>query len=367
MSSATQQSAEPGDGRAGLPNTAAAARARAARRLWKSTRHLWPVTGLLVAIVVVFSTTTPHFFTRTNLVILLTSNTALWVVAIGMTAVMVSGAVDLSTGAFVAFLSILFAKLLATHTPAVLALLVTIAAGAVIGGVVNGLLIGRLRLSFLLVTLASLTALTGFVNLWSETKSIPVFSSLTDRIAFGDTLGINTSVLIMVVVFLVALFVQTRTYFGRDIYAVGGNPVAASLAGISGARTTVAVFAISGAAAALAAVVSVGRSSAASPTVDNSLPLQAIACVLLGGASISGGSGGVGGTVLGVLFLGTLGNGLSLSGISSYWQAVVTGVILVGAVLLNRISDGGLSVPFKRPFNRRRGSAAMLASPGAQP
>ena len=365
MSSATQHSAEPGHGQAGLPNTAAAARARAARRLWKSTRHLWPVTGLLVAIVVVFSTTTPHFFTRTNLVILLTSNTALWVVAIGMTAVMVSGAVDLSTGAFVAFLSILFAKLLAAHMPAVLALVVTVAAGAAIGGVVNGLLIGRLRLSFLLVTLASLTALTGFVNLWSDTKSIPVFSSLTDRIAFGDTLGINTSVLIMIAVFLIALFVQTRTYFGRDIYAVGGNPVAASLAGISGARTTVAVFAISGAAAALAAVVSIGRSSAASPTVDNTLPLQAIACVLLGGASISGGSGGVGGTALGVLFLGTLGNGLSLSGISSYWQAVVTGVILVGAVLLNRVSNGGLSVRLKRPV--KPGRAGAVTSPGARP
>ncbi len=363
MSSTAQHSAEPGQGQAVPPGmTTAAARARAARRLWKSTRHLTPVIVLLVLIVVVFSTTTPHFFTRSNLVILLTSTTTLWVVAIGMTAVMISGAVDLSTGALVAFLSILFAKLLDTHMPGVLALLVTIAAGAAIGGTVNGLLIGRLHLSFLLVTLASLTGLTGFVNLWSGTKSIPVFSSVTDRIAFGDTLGINTSILIMVVALVVALFVQTRTYFGRDIYAVGGNPVAASLAGISRTRTTVAVFAISGAAAAIAAVVSVGRSSAASPTVDNTLPLQAIACVLLGGASISGGSGGVGGTALGVLFLSTLGNGLSLSGISSYWQAVVTAVILVGAVLLNRVSHGGLP----RPFKRRRGSAATAASPGAQ-
>lgn len=340
-----------------------AARSRAARRLWKSTRHLIPVLGLLIVIVIVFWATNPYFFTKGNLVILLTSNTALWVVAIGMTAVMISGAVDLSTGALVAFLSILFAKLLDTHMPGALALVLTLAAGAAIGGIVNGLLIGRLHLSFLLVTLASLTAFTGFVNLWSDTKSIPVFSSLTDRIAFGDTFGVNTSILIMAVALVVALFVQRRTYFGRDIYAVGGNPVAARLAGISRTRTTVAVFAISGAAAAIAAVVSVGRSSAASPTVDNTLPLQAIACVLLGGASISGGSGGVGGTALGVLFLATLGNGLSLSGISSYWQGVVTGVILVGAVLLNRVSDGGLSPR----LSRRRGGAAAAASPGAQP
>jgi ribose transport system permease protein len=361
MSSTMQPSAKPGDGRAAPQETATTARARAARRLWKSTRHLTPVFAMLVVLVVIFSATSPYFFTSSNLVILLTSNTALWVVAIGMTAVMVSGAVDLSTGALVAFLSILFAKLLDAHMPGIVALFLTVLAGAAIGGLVNGLLIGRLHLSFLLVTLASLTAFTGLVNLWSDTKSIPVGSSVTDKIAFGNILGMNTSILIMVVVLVVALFVQARTYFGRDIYAVGGNPVAARLAGISGARTTMAVFAISGSAAAMAAVVGIGRSSAASPTVDNSLPLQAIACVLLGGASISGGSGGVGGTALGVLFLATLGNGLSLSGISSYWQGIVTGVILVGAVLLNRVSDGGLARPFA--FRRRGTGSAASADP----
>jgi len=335
------------------------ARAQAARRLWKSSRHLVPVITLLVVIVVIFSATTPYFFTTSNLIILLTSNTALWVVAIGMTAVMVSGAVDLSTGALVAFLAILFARLLDAHLPGIAALVLTVLGGAAIGGLVNGLLIGRLHLSFLLVTLASLTAFTGFVNLWSNTQSIPVASAVTDNIAFGHLLGMNTSILIMVAALVVALFVQTRTYFGRDIYAVGGNPVAARLAGISGARTTVAVFAISGGAAALAAVVEIGRSSAASPTVDNSLPLQAIACVLLGGASIAGGSGGVGGTALGVLFLATLGNGLSLSDLSSYWQGVVTGVILVGAVLLNRVSDGGL----ERSLAFLRRGTASAASP----
>ncbi len=334
------------------------------RRLWKSSRHLIPVIALLVAILIVFSATTPYFLTWSNLQILLTSNTALFVVAVGMTAVMISGAVDLSVGALVAFFSIFFAKLLEVHVPGGLALIITILAGAVVGGVVNGLLIGRLRLSFLLVTLASLTAFTGFVNLWSNTESIPVASSITNNIAFGSILGINTSILIMVVVFVVALFVQTRTYFGRDIYAVGGNRVAARLAGISSTKTTVSVFAISGAAAALAAVVDIGRSSAASPTVDNSVPLQAIACVLLGGAAISGGSGGVGGTTLGVLFLATLGNGLSLTTLSSYWQGVVTGVILVGAVLLNRLSEGSLTQVLRR---RRRDVASTTESPSLSP
>ncbi|MCL3818285.1 ABC transporter permease [Aeromicrobium wangtongii] len=339
-----------------------AALSQVVERLWKSCRHLIPVIALLVTIIVIFAATNPYFLTTNNLTILLTSNTALWVIAIGMTAVMISGAVDLSLGAIVAFLAILFAKLIEAGTPGGVAVAVTVVAGAVIGGAVNGLLIGRLKLSFLLVTMASLTAFTGFVNLWSDTKSISVSSPVTESIAFGSVAGVNTSIVIMAAVLIVALYVQTRTYFGRDVYAVGGNPVAARLAGISATRTTVAVFAISGAAAAAAAIVGIGRSSAASPTVDNALPLQAIACVLLGGASIAGGSGGVGGTILGVLFLSTLGNGLSLSGISSHWQGVVTGVILVGAVLLNRFSEGGLA----QLRGRRRGRPGAVANPGAQ-
>ena len=340
-----------------VPGSAVQRPRATARRIWASSRHLVPVVSLLVLIFVLFSVTNPYFLSAGNLTILLTSSTGLWVIAIGMTAVMVSGAVDLSVGALVAFLAILFAKLLDAGVAGGLALVLTILAGALIGGGVNGLLIGRLQLSFLLVTMASLTAFTGFVNLWSETRSIPVSSPVTDTIAFGHVLGVNTSILIMAAVLLVGLFVQKWTYFGRDVYAVGGNAIAARLAGISATRTTVAVFAISGAMAAVAAVVGIGRSSAASPTVDNSVPLQAIACVLLGGASIAGGSGGVGGTALGVLFLSTLGNGLSLSGISSYWQGVVTGVILVGAVLLNRISDRGLSRPFRRANAPSTGAA----------
>lgn len=357
MSSTPRQAASVDGGRAGLAGTTAVARPRLAWRLWKSGRPLLPVTALLAAILIYFSATNPYFLTSNNVRILLTSSTALWVIAIGMTFVMLSGAVDLSVGALVAFLAILFANLIELNVPGVPALFVTIMAGAIIGGVVNGLLIGWLKLSFLLVTMASLMAFTGFVNLWSGTKSIPVATSTTDTIAFGDIHGLNASILIMVVILAIALFVQKRTYFGRDIYAVGGNPVAARLAGINSNRTTIAVFAISGATAALAAVVGIGRSAAASPAVDNTVPLQAIACVLLGGTSMMGGSGGVGGTALGVLFLSTLGNGLSLSGISSYWQGVVTGVILVGAVLLNRLSGGTLPRPGRR---RPRGSPHPL-------
>jgi ribose/xylose/arabinose/galactoside ABC-type transport system permease subunit len=192
--------------------------------------------------------------------------------------------------------------------------------------------------------------------------AIPVQASITDSIAFGNFLGVNISLWIMGVTFILAQFLQSRTYFGRDVYAVGGNRQAARLAGINTERTIVCVFALTGFAAALAAVIGIGRSGAASPTIDNNVPLEAIAAVLLGGTRISGGSGGVAGTALGVLFLATLGNGLSLSDISSYWQQIVTGVILVSAVLLNRLSaDGGL----KRWLGHLRGHQADSdAAPG---
>lgn len=355
MTSTPEQVTRPEKLRAEASGVSLVDRPPALVRLWKSSRHLLPVVSLLALIFIVFSFTNEYFLTAANMKILMTSSTALWVIALGMTFAMISGAVDLSIGALIALLAIMFATLINMGLPSVLAFVVTVIAGALIGGLVNGVLIGRLQLSFLLVTMATLTAFTGFVNIWSDTRSIPVTSTVTDVIAFGDIMGINASIFIMIVTFAVALFVQSRTFFGRDVYAVGGNPVAARLAGINATRTTIAVFAIVGMTAAIAAVVGIGRSAAASPTVDNLLPLQAIACVLLGGTAMTGGSGGVGGTVLGVLFLATLGNGLSLSGISSYWQGVVTGVILVGAVLLNRLSGGTMT---RRPIRRYHGSLA---------
>jgi ribose transport system permease protein len=145
-------------------------------------------------------------------------------------------------------------------------------------------------------------------------------------------------------VFAVCLYVQTRTYFGRDVYAVGGSPVAARLAGIRAPRTLFLVYAIAGGTAALAGAIAVGRVGAATPQVDATLPLQAIAAVLLGGTALTGGYGGVGGTALGVLFIAVLQNGLSVSGVSTDWQNVVTGIILVVAVLGDRLRlSGGLA------------------------
>lgn len=312
------------------------------RRAWAATRHFRPVLALVVILFVVFSITQADFFQRANLENMLTAVAVLWVVSMGMTYVTIVGGFDLSVGAIAAITGIFVGKMLNdVGLPSGVTVLAAILLGALIGGVVNGGLIGRLGLSFFVVTLATMTALTGIVNLWSKTQSETIISPLISRLGVEKTLGLPTPIWIMIVVFAVALFVQQRTYFGRDMYAVGGSITAARLSGIRTGRTIVAVYAIVGACAALGGIIGVGRIGVASPQVDIDLPLQAAAAVLLGGTALAGGSGGVGGTALGVLFIGILQNGLSIAGVQSFWQQVVTGVILVAAVLGDRLSGNG--------------------------
>jgi ribose transport system permease protein len=311
-------------------------------RAWETTAHFRPVLILVVVLFAFFSITQGAFLDGQNLQNMLTAVAVLWVVSMGMTFVQLTGAVDLSVGAIAGFCGIALAKLLNLGLPGGLALVVTIVIGALLGGIFNGVFVGRFRLSFFVVTLASLTMLSGVVNLWTDTNSFVVTAPIASQLAIDKIAGLATPVWIMLAVFLVALYVQSRTYFGRDVYATGGNLTAARLAGIRTSWTIVVVYAISGACAALAGAILVGRVGAATPDIDNSLALEAVAATLLGGTSIFGGLGGVGGTVLGVLFIGILQNGLSLANVSSYWQSIVTGVILVAAVGGQSIGGGRL-------------------------
>lgn len=309
----------------------------AAARAWQRTRRFRPVLILLVLAILIFTVASSRFLTQTNIEGLLSVGSILWIVAMGMTFVLLSGGFDLSVGATSAFVGIFMAKFLALGLPGGVVLVMVVIVGALIGGALNGILIGRFGLSVFVVTLASMIAITGAVNLWSQTQSFYVTAPIAGQLAINHILGIPSPIWIMAAVFVVALYVQTRTYFGRDVYAVGGGPVAARLAGIRTSRTLIIVYAIAGGCAGLAGAISVGTVGAATPQVDPNLPLQAIAAVLLGGTALTGGFGGVGGTALGVLFIAVLQNGLSISGVSTNWQSVVTGIILVVAVLGDRL------------------------------
>jgi ribose/xylose/arabinose/galactoside ABC-type transport system permease subunit len=329
---------------------AAAARERRVRALeraegvWTAGNRYAAVLVLLIGLFLYFSFTQTHFFTHANIENLLTSVSILWVVSMGMTFVVITAGIDLSVGSLLALSGIILGKLFNNvGIPMWLSIILTIVIAGILGAGVNGVLIGRVGLSFFVVTLGTLSIYEGIVNIWSNTETTYISSPLLDGIGFGHGLGIATPIWIMIGVYLLAFVVLRWTYLGRDIYAVGGNIEAARLSGINVSRTLMSAYGIVGLCAGLAGVIQAGRLGAASPQVGADIPLNSAAAVLLGGTSFVGGVGGVTGTAVGVLFIGTLQNGLSIAGISSFWQEIVTGAILIAAVTFDKLqqSRGG--------------------------
>jgi ribose/xylose/arabinose/galactoside ABC-type transport system permease subunit len=317
---------------------------------WLAASRYAAVLLLLVGIAAYFGVSEgARFLSRANIENMLGSVSILWIVAVGMTFVVLTGGIDLSVGAVVALSGLVLAKLFnGAGVPALLAVVLTVGFGAVLGAAVNGVLIGRARLSFFVVTLGTASLYQGIVSIWSHTETEYIDSSLVGGVGFGSALGVTTPIWIMLGVFLVAFAILRWTYFGRDVYAVGGNLEAARLSGINTTATLVSAYAIVGSCAALAGVVQAGRLGASSPDVGADIPLSAAAAVLLGGTSFVGGIGGVTGTAVGVLFIGTLQNGLAIKGVSSFWQQVVTGVILVVAVGIDRIQQNPQGIVLRR-------------------
>jgi ribose/xylose/arabinose/galactoside ABC-type transport system permease subunit len=343
----------------GRPQTAPGSFGRLALATWRGTRLFRPILALTILLFIILATTQSGFLTGQNIQNLFTGVSALWIISLGMTFVLITAGADLSVSAISALCGIFLAKIISGGVPGWPAVLLTLIFGSVLGAIVNGGLIGRFRLSFFVVTLASMTGLTGAVNLWSGTQSFTVNSPVALDIGVNAILGVPAPIWIMIVAFVLGLWLQRWTYFGRDVYAVGGSLKAARLSGVRTTRTLIVVYGISAFCAAIAGIITVGRIGVAAPNVDANLPLQAIAAVLLGGTSLVGGSGGVGGTVLGVIFLGMLQNGLSIAGVPSFWQQVVTGIILVLAVLGDHLGIIG------DRLRRRRRDPANPADPPA--
>jgi len=282
----------------------------------------------------------PQFFDAANLTNVGRSLAVPLVLAGAMTLVVLTGGVDLSIGSSLALSGTLYAKLYHSGMPPGLALVLCLMFGAVVGFVINGILIGRLDMSFFVVTLGTLSLYRGIVLLWTHANTIdmygdPVTSAIGNETILGGKLpvGFLIGVVVIVVLFIILRF----TTFGRQVYAVGGNREAARLSGVRSEWVIAAVYAVTGLAAALAALMSIGRASSVDPNMGTSLELEAAAAALLGGIALSGGVGSIWGTVLAVVFLGVLSNALALAGASTSWQLIVTGAILVVAVYLDRI------------------------------
>ncbi len=282
--------------------------------------------------------TQSQFATWGNFLNILETNAALLVVSVGMTFVMLAGGFDLSLGGLLALSGIVLAKLINEGVPTPLAVVIVVVFALVAGLLCNGFLIAFVGLSFFVVTIGTglMFRAAGLIGTDGSTQGL-YENSFLQSLGSGSVLRIPWIVLVAFAVLLLGGVVTRYSGFGRMIYAVGGNPEAARLAGINVPAVKMAAYGLAGALAGLAGVMTTGRLASASPDVGIGIELTAGAAVLIGGTSFLGGSGGMLGTLFGVLFLGVLSNSLTLAGISAFWQGLVSGAVLILAVLIDRL------------------------------
>lgn len=277
----------------------------------------------------------PKFLTLQNLLNLLQQSSVVGIVALGMTFVILVAGIDLSVGSTMALSSMSVAMFVTSGMNSLPAIVLAVIAGAAIG-VVNGLVVTKLKVPAFIATLAMMVAARGLALLLTDGK--PIFN-LPPSIRFlGGNIfeRIPVSGVLWILLTLVSLFVLRFTTFGRKLYAIGGNPQSAHLTGIQVDRYVASTYAICGMLAALGGVVLTSWLTVGQPTSGQGIELDAIAAVVLGGTSLFGGVGGVGGTFVGVLLMSVLKNVFNLIGLSSYYQSIFMGAIIVGALVLNR-------------------------------
>jgi len=250
----------------------------------------------------------------------------------GMTFVILTKGIDLSGGSILG-VAAMVAGLLKDHNIVTL-FACALGAGGVLG-ILNGVVIAKLRLEPFVVTLAMLTAARGVALVVSRGYLITGVQDTFREVGVGYVLGVPNPVIIMAITFAAAWFVLRYTQFGRRVYATGANEDAARLAGINVDAHKIAVYGISGVLAALAGLVLVARLQTADPLSGSGFELDAIAATVIGGTTFDGGKGGIGGTIIGVLILAMLNNILNLMNVSPYAQQIVKGLVLAGAVVMN--------------------------------
>lgn len=297
------------------------------------------IIGLLVAIAVLYvvlAATARGFASQANQLGLLRDAALIGVAAAGMTLVIVAGEIDVSIGPAVAFATVIVAKAMtAWHLPTLLAIVATLAIGAVWGGLV-GVLRSRFKVPSFIGTLG-LWNILGGLALYT-TNALPVPFSPDDgvmTVLAGTLLGVPTPAWVMLLAFLAFGFVARKTAYGRSVYAIGGNAPAARLAGIPVDRTRILIFVTTGVLSAVSGVLLAARLGSGNGGAASGLEFKVIAAVVIGGTAMSGGSGSLFGSFLGVIFITLIGNGLVLLGVNSFLQTVVTGAIIVIAVLIN--------------------------------
>ncbi len=291
--------------------------------------------GLAILIAVMLSFLSPYFLTRSNVFNILDQSVVIGIVSVGMTFVILTGGIDLSVGS-VAGLTGIILGLTLQHLPIPAAIAVAVLAGGGIG-LVSGLLINVFGLAAFVVTLGMMAIGRSLAYILSGQTAISDIPAGLQDIVYTNVLGLPSNILFLVLLYAAAWAYLTYTKGGRTIYAVGSNKEAARAAGLSTLFYSVLPYVLSGALAAVAATFSIGQLLSADPLMGNAMELDAIAAVVIGGASLYGGRGSMVGTLMGVFITVMIRNGLNLMGVSPFWQGTAIGTIIIVALLFERL------------------------------
>lgn len=305
-----------------------------------STGKLLARYGIYIAFAILFITlsiTSESFLTTTNIINILRQVSIIGIVSIGMSFVIMTGGIDLSIGSIMALSAVVatsFAKVDSSYS-----LFIPVIVGIMVGlacGLTNGILVAKWRVSPFIATLGMMTAARGLAMVYTEGRPVIGLSDSYNSIGSGSFLNLPIPIIIFVAIVLIGTFLLNFTVFGRYVFATGGNEQAAKLSGIRVTSIQIGVYAIAGILAGVGGMILSSRIMSGSPVLGQGYELDAIAAVVIGGTSLLGGVGSIMGTVVGVLIIGVMNNGLDLLNVSSYYQQILKGAIIVIAILLDK-------------------------------
>ena len=298
--------------------------------------------GLLIVfgiICLIISLITPQFLTLSNLTIIVTQVSINALLAFGVTFVIITGGIDLSLGSIVAVTGVTSAMLAHPDSyPVLIPIVMGLLAGLLMGAF-NGFIITKSKIAPFIVTLGTMTIGRGLALILSDGRPVSNLSDSFNYLGSGTVFGIPFLILIFILVFALCSIILSKTILGRHIYAIGGNEQAARASGINIDRVKLSVYSISGLLAGLAGILLASRITTGQPNAGAGFELDAIAAVVIGGTSTAGGRGTMTGTLIGVLLIGVINNGLDLLNVTSYYQQVVMGIIIIGAVIIDSLNQ----------------------------
>jgi ribose transport system permease protein len=296
---------------------------------------------ILLILMLLFSFTSPYFFTVRNLVNIITQNTYFIIAAVGLSFVMIGGGIDLSVGYQMSLVGVVTAmSMVVYHLPVWLSVILGLLLGTLLG-LINGLIVVKIKVFPLIVTIATSTVFQGISYLISKAQTFRNYPDVFLALTKSQVLGIPLDVILTILVVLFASFVYSKTSFGLNILALGGNEEASRLAGINTRGMKTAVYAICGFFVAIATMVMISKANTTSSMFGPGTEFTCLTAAIVGGISFMGGEGNMLGLVTGVFILAVLGNGMQLAGWGTYAQYIVKGIILLGAVAFDEYQKSG--------------------------